>query len=140
MLPLLAFAVALQAALGGPFKALTLCRLPGICQPNCRSCRVMIWSFATSPSAPRGNVLQLPWQGEVTRCCAKEPWQVRAIFLQNCAPWAITPNTPQHHLRDPLLRYRSGQRRITINPKNYSRRASTTLENFTNLKPATIIN
>jgi len=75
--------------------------------------------------------------GEVT--APKENLAIRRFFLQNCAPWAITPNTRSITFVTRSCEYRSGSGGSSINSEKLFQKGLDTLR-ISPIKPATIIN
>jgi len=67
------------------------------------------------------------WAGEVLR---QEPGKSGPISCK-LRSVGLSPQHPQHHLRDPLLRVSQRPAAISINRKNYFQKGLDTLENFT---------
>jgi len=104
-------------------SALTLSRLRGYGQ-QLAELQGNIWSFATSPSAPRRQRCYSCLAGEV---CAKT-LASQGDFSANCAPVAITPTTRSNHLRGRRSCDMQRPGRIIRSSENYfQRRASTPL-------------
>jgi len=141
MLPLLAFAVALQQHMP-PIQLVTLCSVCRLCNKLAEVQGVIDLVFRNLlPLRPRRATVwpTAAWQA---RCCRqKNPGKFMGDFsCKNCAPWAITPN-PQHHLfvtAPASIAAASGDHDQS---ENYSRRASdTTLRIHPKLTKKHIIN
>jgi len=90
-------------------------------------------------------VAQLPGR---KRWLRKRTWQVRAIFSANWRSVGLSPQHPQHHLRDPLpaSHRKAASGGSSINSEKLFRRASTPLKEFhqlsqqqSSIKPAAIV-